>query len=111
MRRRPICGITAGNTLHSANLAPHHKSLGAIFINAALKEIMTDELVNKFTWSGGAESRNFGDTKIVNILYLAAQNCPFFKGPESKMEFKMDMQEVLRAAKQRIRNRIKKMQL
>ncbi|XP_077277489.1 uncharacterized protein LOC143905771 [Temnothorax americanus] len=69
---------------------------------------MTDELVNKFTWSGGAESRNFGDTKIANILYLAAQNCPFFKGPESKMEFKIDMQEVLRAAKQRIRNRIKK---
>ncbi|XP_077270685.1 uncharacterized protein LOC143901928 [Temnothorax americanus] len=90
----------------------HLKSLGGSklrdFLHSSLKEIMTDELVNKFTWSGGAESRNFGDTKIANILYLAAQNCPFFKGPESKMEFKIDMQEVLRAAKQRIRNRIKK---
>ncbi|XP_028047660.1 uncharacterized protein LOC105831861 isoform X2 [Monomorium pharaonis] len=88
----------------------HLKSLGGSklrdFLHSSLKEIMTDELVNKFTWSGGAESRNFGDTKTANILYLAAQNCPFFKRPENKMEFKMDMQEVLRAAKQRIRNKI-----
>lgn len=39
------------------------------FLNCALKEVMTDELVNSFTWPGGKTSAKLGDTKVANVLY------------------------------------------
>ncbi|XP_067204485.1 uncharacterized protein [Linepithema humile] len=77
------------------------------FIHSSLKEVMTDELVCKFTWPGGSGTEKFKDTKILNILYMAAQKCPFFSGPDNKTVFKADVQEVLRSVKQRFRKKIK----
>ncbi|XP_067203122.1 uncharacterized protein [Linepithema humile] len=77
------------------------------FIHSSLKEVMTDELVCKFTWPGGSGTEKFKDTKILNILYMAAQKCLFFSGPDNKTVFKADVQEVLRSVKQRFRKKIK----
>ncbi|EZA48471.1 hypothetical protein DMN91_004158 [Ooceraea biroi] len=79
------------------------------FLSGSLKQAMTDELVNHFTWSGDKKSEKFGDTTIANILYLAAKKCPFFDGPNTISQFKIEMQEVLRSTKQRFRNSLTKM--
>ncbi|XP_067209573.1 uncharacterized protein [Linepithema humile] len=78
------------------------------FLYTCMTEIMQDELINKFTWPGGAGAEKFGDTKIVNIIHAAAKKCPLFPGPVNKAELKTELQEVLRSVKQRYRNKIKK---
>jgi hypothetical protein len=43
---------------------------------------------------------------IIYIMYAdAAQNCPLFEGPLNKTVFKAEVQEVLRAVKQRVKSR------
>lgn len=39
---------------------------------------------------------------------MAAKNCPLLEGSGTKSQFKTEMQEVLRATKQRFRNKMKK---
>jgi len=38
------------------------------FIYTAIQQIMSDELVNKFTWLGDKSSKQLADTKM-NIIY------------------------------------------
>ena len=51
----------------------HLLTLGAAtiqqFLSGALKQIMTDSLVCKFTWHGGENSIQFGDTRVANMLF------------------------------------------
>ncbi|XP_071581639.1 uncharacterized protein [Temnothorax nylanderi] len=81
------------------------------FLYNAIKTIMTDSLVSKFTWPGSSVSEKFGDTKTMNIIYLAAQKCTLFNGPQDKASCKVEVQEVLRAIKQRYRTNLKKNRL
>ncbi|XP_024883789.1 uncharacterized protein LOC112462309 [Temnothorax curvispinosus] len=66
------------------------------FLYNAIKTIMTDSLVSKFTWPVSNVSEKFGDTKTMNIIYLAAQKCTLFNGPQDKASCKVEVQEVLR---------------
>lgn len=52
--------------------------------------------------------RIYYTTNNVNVFVDAAKDCPFFHGPENKAEFKTDMVDVMRATRQRYRNRTKK---
>ncbi|XP_039310232.1 uncharacterized protein LOC120358813 [Solenopsis invicta] len=74
------------------------------FVHMCFKESMKDELVCKFTWPGGSETEKFGHTKLVKIMYDAAQSYPLFEGPLNKTVFKAEVQEVLRAVKQRVKS-------
>ncbi|XP_043469349.1 uncharacterized protein LOC122503020 [Leptopilina heterotoma] len=69
---------------------------------------MTDELVLNFTWQKQKDTEKFGDTRISNIFFQAAVNCPLFIGPDSKAAYKEAMLGVLKSAKQRCRNKLKK---
>ncbi|KAM0733641.1 hypothetical protein ACS0PU_013190 [Formica fusca] len=64
---------------------------------------MTDELTCKFTyWGRTKESLAFYNTQIAKVFFVhAAKRCPNFKGPETRAEFKLEIMEVFRAAKQR----------
>ncbi|XP_039315623.1 uncharacterized protein LOC120356887 [Solenopsis invicta] len=86
----------------------HLRGMGAAklrdFVHMCFKESMKDELVCKFTWPGGSWTEKFGDTKL-KIMYDAAQSYPLFEGPLNKTVFKAEVQEVLRAVKQRVKSR------
>ncbi|XP_043480102.1 uncharacterized protein LOC122509870 isoform X2 [Leptopilina heterotoma] len=75
------------------------------FLNYALKQLMTDELVSQFSWPGSIKSEKFGDTKISNLLFESAKQSTYFVGPHSISEFKNEMLEVLRITKQRYRKK------
>ncbi|XP_043465703.1 zinc-regulated protein 8-like [Leptopilina heterotoma] len=78
-------------------------------LSFAFKSSMTDEVATKFTWYGDSgDTKNFGETKMASLLYQVVNKCKQFKGPENFTEFKSEMTEVLRAAKQRYRNSGKK---
>ncbi|XP_039302651.1 uncharacterized protein LOC120357094 [Solenopsis invicta] len=85
----------------------HLRGMGAAklrdFVHMCFKESMKDELVCKFTWPDDSGTEKFGDTKLVKIMYDAAQSCPLFEGPLNKTVFKAEVQEVLRAVKQRVK--------
>ncbi|XP_051158464.1 uncharacterized protein LOC127279863 isoform X2 [Leptopilina boulardi] len=78
------------------------------FLSCALKEVMADQLVTKFTWNKTSETEKFGDTKVSNIFYRAACKCSLFEGPANKEVYKLSMLDVLKSTKQRYRNKIKK---
>lgn len=78
------------------------------FLSCALRQVMTDELVLKFTWQKQKNTEKFGDTRISNIFFQAAVNCPLFTGPDSKAAYKETMLGVLKSTKQRCRNKFKK---
>ncbi|XP_070156705.1 uncharacterized protein [Polyergus mexicanus] len=80
--------------------------VGGIKLREALshfqKETMTDELTCKFTyWGRTKESLAFYNTQIAKVFFYAAKRCPHFKRPETRAEFKLEIMEVFRAAKQR----------
>lgn len=83
------------------------------FLTNALKQLMTDELVCQFSWPGSINSEKFGDTKITNLMFESAKQCPHFVGPHSIVEFKNEILEVLRVTKQRyrLRNKNKKQEI
>ncbi|XP_067211343.1 uncharacterized protein [Linepithema humile] len=87
-------------------LLTYLKFVGGLKLREALshfqKETMTDELTCKFTyWGRTKESLAFYNTQIAKVFFYAAKMCPNFKGPESRAEFKLEIMEVFRAAKQR----------
>ncbi|CAL1672171.1 unnamed protein product [Lasius platythorax] len=87
-------------------LLTYLKFVGGIKLREALshfqKETMTDELTCKFTyWGRTKESLPFYNTQIAKVYFYAAKTCPNFKGPETRAEFKLEIMEVFRAAKQR----------
>ncbi|XP_036141100.1 uncharacterized protein LOC118648135 isoform X2 [Monomorium pharaonis] len=99
--------------LERQKLYRHFIGLGAVkirdFIYTAIKQTMTDELVNKFTWLGDEHNtKELGNTKMMNIIYYAAKKCSHFEGPVDKEAFKIEMLQVLRTIKQRFRRTIKK---
>lgn len=49
-------------------------------------------------------------TKRSLVLLVSAKNCPQFRGPDNKAEFKTEMLEVLRTTKQRFGKLLKKSQ-
>ncbi|CAH0547654.1 unnamed protein product [Brassicogethes aeneus] len=90
----------------------HLKTLGAgklrEFLGAALKEIMTDELVFSFTWKGNSNNLSFESTITANILYNIAVEVTSYPGPLTKEKFKTELLEVFRATKQRFKNSLNK---
>ncbi|XP_051156217.1 uncharacterized protein LOC127278520 [Leptopilina boulardi] len=100
--------LESGDKAERTKLRNYLLSLGGVsirhFLSASLRQVMTDKLVCQFTWPGGAESVEFGNTKVANVLYSAAQKCSNFEGPKDKNTFKTHMLEVLRNTKQRYRN-------
>jgi len=61
----------------------HIIGLGAVklrdFIYTAIQQIMSDELVNKFTWLGDKSSKQLADTKMMNIIYCKWFYCRDFE--------------------------------
>ncbi|XP_039301802.1 uncharacterized protein LOC120356943 isoform X1 [Solenopsis invicta] len=58
-------------------LCHHLQSLGGAklreFLHTSVKHIMTDELVNQFTWLGGIGTEKFSDTKMSTLLYCSKE--------------------------------------
>lgn len=69
---------------------------------------MTDTLVLNYTWHKQKETEKFGDTRVSNVFYQAAVNCPLFVGPENKAVYKAAMLLVFKATKQRCRKKLRK---
>lgn len=68
---------------------------------------MTDKLVCHYTWKKTKDTEAFGDTKVSNVFFKAAQKCPLFRGPENKEDYKNTMLDVFKSTKQRYRNKLK----
>ncbi|CAH0549685.1 unnamed protein product [Brassicogethes aeneus] len=71
------------------------------FVALAIKEIMVDALVVKFSWCGLRGNKMFNRTKLCALIFEAAMDCTRFNGPSDMSEFKEHVDEVFRTTKQR----------
>ncbi|XP_051158487.1 uncharacterized protein LOC127279890 [Leptopilina boulardi] len=78
------------------------------FLNCAVKQTFTDELINQLSWDGKGAYQKLGDTRVCNTLYLAANQRIGVRARSNKLDFKTDIQEILRVTKQRFRKGLKK---
>ncbi|XP_033229339.1 uncharacterized protein LOC117180881 [Belonocnema kinseyi] len=51
------------------------------FLSLALKMTTSEQLVAKFTWRGDKKHKKFGNTRVANVMFVAAKDYYSFSGP------------------------------
>ncbi|CAH0551708.1 unnamed protein product [Brassicogethes aeneus] len=75
------------------------------FISMAMKEILSDNVVEQFTVNGNRGKKEFGSSKHAALILRAARECKLFEGPLTRTEFLRELREVFRSTKQRVKNK------
>lgn len=84
-------------------------------LNLCMKEVLTNDVANNFTWHGKDTGHAqvglaLYSRQITNAFYEAVSQSQHFEQPTRAM-FASQMREVLRIAKQRLRNSLRKQQV